>query len=186
MELLKIILYINSLIWFLIPIRQYKTRFFSFFLVLALFDPIVIILYQFLTFKSLNLYLIGTVILLYPALFGVTKKIKISILLLFCIASLITIYFSLFDLILIQIAIHLIIFIYFLKLFVIHFSESRQILLFHLFLLGYEFSILLKFIVYYNEVALGQIYFYGTTAVEILIGLFFIFVNEKNSPAIKV
>lgn len=186
MELLKLILYFNSFVWFLTPIRQFRTRFFYFFLVLALFDPAVILLHQFLIFRSLEIYLIGTVILIYTALIDFPTRTKSLVMLSFACISLVVVVYSLFDTILIQITIHMIIFIIFLRVLIIYFSENRKILWFHLILTVYEFSILLKFFVYYTRVDIGVEYFYATTALQILIGVFFIIMNEKNSPALKV
>ncbi len=186
MQLLKLILYFNSFVWFLIPIRQFRTRFFYFFLVLAFFDPAVILLHQFLILRSLDVYLIGTVILIYTALIDFPTRTKLFIMLSFACISLVVVVYSLFDTIVIQITIHLIILIIFLRILVIYFSENRKILWFHLILTGYEFSILLKFFVYYTRIDIGVEYYYATTALQILIGIFFIFINEKNSPALKI
>ena len=186
MELIKFIGYINIFVWILIPIKQYKTRFFLFFLILGLFDPIAFISYYFFKFNMGVLYLIGTIILLYPALFEIGKKIKLSIIFSFLIASLIVVFYAMNISIIIQILIHFIIFISFLKVLVVFFSENRKLLLFHLMLVLYEFSLLLKFFIYYNEVEVGQVYYYVTTGFQILIGIFFIFFNEVHSPKLSM
>lgn len=53
-------------------------------------------------------------------------------------------------------------------------------------LVVYEFSLLLKFFVYYHEMGVGPVYYYVTTAFQIMIGIFFIFVNEINSTKLTI
>ena len=185
-ELIKSIQYLSSFIWLLVPIRQFKTRFFFFFLVLGLLDPLAFISHHFFKFNTTVLYLLGTILLLYPALFELGKKIKLSIILFLLTASLIVVFYSMPVSIIIQMVIHFIIFITFLKVLVIYFSENRKLLLFHLMLVMYEFSLLLKFFVYYHEVEVGPTYYIVTTAIQIMIGIFFIFFNEVHSPKLSM
>lgn len=182
MGLINYIHYITIIVWLLIPIRQYTTRFFLFFLILALVDPFLLGIYQFVQINSILYYLFCAIILLYPTLFEIKKSIRIILIVFFLILSFTMLQFSIIDAILIQIIIHLMIFIFFLNLLVIYYSRNRQLLLFHLILVIYQFSVLLKFFVYYSKAEFGEIYFFATTAFEILIGLFFILFNENNSP----
>lgn len=186
MDLIKYIHYINIIVWFLIPIRQFKTRLFLFFLILALVDPFLLGIYQFVQINSILYYLFCAIILLYPTLFEIKKSIRIILIVFFLILSFISVQFSIIDAILIQIIIHLMIFIFFLNLLVIYYSRNRQVLFFHLILVIYQFSVLLKFYVYYSKTEIGEIYFFATTAFEILIGLFFILFNENNSPKFSI
>ena len=57
--------------------------------------------------------------------------------------------------------------------------------MFNLILLLYEASVLFKFSASYFITA-GYLFFYITTAFEILIAVFFSLVNEKNSPVLKL
>lgn len=100
--------------------------------------------------------------------------------------GLIVVFYAINISIIIQMVIHFIIFISFLKVLVVFFSENRKLLLFHLMLVVYEFSLLLKFFVYYHEVEVGPVYYYVTTAFQIIIGIFFVFVNEINSPKLTI
>lgn len=186
MQLIKYIQFTLIIIWFLVPIRQFKTRFFGYFLVLALMDPLYILLTQFIVIDSPSYYLFCTIALIFPTLFDLQKKYTIGLIGFFILWSWLAFYKFPAQLIAIQIIIHLIIFIFFLKVLILFFSKHRNLLLFHFILLIYEFSILLKFFVYSTQIGIGPIYYYVTTAIEILIGIFFIFVNEKNSPLIKI
>jgi len=186
MEIIKLIGYINSIIWILIPIRQYKTKFFLFFLVLGLLDPLAFTSIFLIKFNVAILYLFGTIVLFYTASLGIKREIKIGFSLFFLVASLIVVFYSMPISIIIQMVIHLMIFIYFLKILVVFYSEHRKLLLFHLVLVVYEFSLLLKFYVFYHEVGVGPAYYSVTTALQIIIGIFFIFVNEVNSPKLTI
>jgi len=186
MLIINSIVLINSLVWLFVPIRQFKTRFFFFFLVLGLLDPITYILVQIFKLNTAVPYLLGTIILLYPALFEIKKKFKLGLILALFSTGLIVVFYAINISIIIQIVIHFIIFISFLKVLVVYFSENRKLLLFHLMLVLYEFSLLLKFFVYYNEVGVGPAYYYVTTAFEIMIGIFFIFFNEVHSPKLSM
>ena len=186
MELLKYIIYINTFVWFLVPIRQYQTRFFIFFLILGLFDPIFIASNFLFKINISIMYLLGTSILLYTALFNLIMKTRLILSVFFFVLSLLFFYFSAEKSILLQLIMHLLIFFNFFKMFVLSYSESRKVSIFLLILLSYEFSLMLKFFMYLTQFQKGMIYFHLTSAFQILMGLFFIFVNEKNSPAIKV
>jgi len=186
MLIIKSIAYITIIVWLIIPVRQFKTRFFLFFLILGLLDPTAYVLGQIFKSNISVFYSLGTIILLYPALFEIKKKIKLGIILFFLTTGLIVVFYAINISIIIQIVIHFIIFISFLKVLVVFFSENRKLLLFHLMLVLYEFSLLLKFFVYYNEVGVGPAYYYVTTAFEIMIGIFFIFFNEEHSPKLSM
>ncbi|HCY75823.1 MAG TPA: hypothetical protein DHV28_07860 [Ignavibacteriales bacterium] len=186
MELLRYIAYASIVIWALIPIRQFGTRLFLFFLILALLDlSSFILLYVFKT-KTEVIYLIGTTILLYPLLTELKNIYRFGVVWVLVAAAFIIFYYTSISPILFQMVIHLAILIYFLKVLVLYYGLNRNVLLFHCFLLAYEFSLILKFFVYWHELNLGLIYFYLTTIFQIGIGIFFLFINEKNSPFIKI
>jgi len=186
MLIIKAIAYITIIVWLIIPIRQFKTRFFLFFLIIGLLDPTAYILSLIFNLNIAVPHLLGTIILLYPALFEIKKQIKLWLILTLFSTGLIVVFYAISISIIIQIVIHLIIFISFLKVLVIYFSENRKLLLFHLMLVLYEFSLLLKFFVFYLEPGVGPAYYYVTTSFEIMIGIFFIFFNEVHSPKLNM
>lgn len=186
MELLRYIAYTSIFIWVLIPIRQFRTRFFLFFLILGLLDLSSLILLYVFNSKAEIFYLIGTAILLYPFLTDLKNVYRFGVVAVLIVSAFIIFYYTNINPILFQMVIHIAILIYFLKVLILYYGLNRKILLFHLFLLAYEFSLILKFFVYWHEFNLGLIYFYLTTIFQILIGIFFLFINEKNSPLIKV
>ena len=186
MFIIESIIYINSIVWLIIPIRQFKTRFFLFFLILGLLDPTAYILGQIFKLNYAVSYLFGTIILLYPALFEIKKKFKLGLVLTLFSTGLIVVFYAMNISLFIQMVVHFIIFVSFLKVLVVFFSENRKLLLFHLMLVLYEFSLLLKFFVFYLEPGVGPAYYYVTTAFEIMNGIFFIFFNEEHSPKLSM
>ncbi|OGU40213.1 MAG: hypothetical protein A2315_17285 [Ignavibacteria bacterium RIFOXYB2_FULL_35_12] len=186
MLILKSIAYITIIVWLIIPIRQFKTRFFLFFLILGLLDPIAYSLGHILNLNYTVSYLFGTIVLLYPTLFEIKRKIKLWLVFACLTIGLFVVLYPINVSTIIQIVIHFIIFISFLRILVVFFSENRRILLFHLMLVVYEFSLLLKFFVYYHEVGVGPAYYYVTTSFQIMIGIFFLFVNEVNRPKLII
>lgn len=186
MLIIKSIAYVTIIVWLIVPVRQFKTRFFLFFLILGLLDPTAYVLGQIFKLNISISYFLGTIILLYPALFEIKKQIKFGLVLVLFTAGIIVVFYAMNISLIIQIVIHFMIFISFLKVLVVYFSENRKLLLFHLILVLYEFSLLLKFFIYYNEVGVGPAYYYVTTAFEIMIGIFFVFFNEVNSPKLTL
>lgn len=186
MEFLEIIIYSNLVTWFLVPIRQYRTRFFTFFFVLALFDPIAIIAFYIASINIQQVYIVGTIIIFYVVLFDIRNEIKIGAITLLVLASIFVVFFSQINVRVIHLLVHIIILIQFLKFLIKYFSAKRRILLFHIVLIVYEASILIKYFIIITEAEIGPVYFYTTTLIQIFIGIFFLFVNEKNSTSIKV
>lgn len=74
MLIIKSIAYITIIVWLIIPVRQFKTRFFLFFLILGLLDPTAYILGHIFKLNIAVPHLLGTIILLYPALFEIKKN----------------------------------------------------------------------------------------------------------------
>lgn len=183
---LYIILYLNTLVWLLIPFRQFRTRFFGYFLVLGLMDPIYLILVKFDSVESSIYYSFITILLLYPTLFSIGKRTK-SMLILFFLGLVILFILQFIEQILItQLLMHLVVLLFFIKHSILYLSQNKSLLLFHLVLIVYEFSIILKFFVPLGNIEMGPEYFYFTTAIQIFIGIYFLFYNETNSIKINV
>lgn len=186
MHIIQIIAYSSIIIWLLIPLRQIRTRFFLFFLVLALFDPIAFIWGKFLHSPIAIPYILGTAILPYTILFEVRKEIKLFIISALILSAAIFLFFFKNEVSILQIVVHLIIFIYFLKIMIVNYSEQRSLMLFHLLILAYEFSLLLKFFVIYRGLEVGIAYYYLTTSFQSVIGILFLLFSERNSPKLNL
>jgi hypothetical protein len=179
MIIAKIIFNINLIVWLIPPLRQKGCRYFLFFLLLALSDPGWFILNYIQHNDSSFYYLIISTLILAAVLN------KNQLLLLLIPMSFIKIFLNNPEIRIFTIIIHFILLLYFLREFLLIISRESRIVLFNLILLLYEASVLFKFSASYFITA-GYLFFYITTAFEILIAVFFSLVNEKNSPVLKL
>ena len=186
MNTILFIIYTNTLVWLLVPIRQYNTRFFLFFLVLGLFDPVFISSYYIFKLDISTLYLIGTVLLLYLALLDFKKINRLILSWVFLIIGTVVAFHYKEKIALVELVIHLIIFFNFLRITLKEYSTSRQVLFFSIFLITYEISLIVKFFMSISQVDLGVFYFHFTSIIQVALGILFLFINEKNSPLIKI
>jgi hypothetical protein len=175
----KIIFYLNIAAWLLPPFRQKGCKYFLYFLILALSDPIYTIIDWFYTTDATTYYVFISTMLLIV----LVRKKYLYLLLIFIV--LMNFYLNNLEIRVFTFVIHFIILLYFLKEFIVIISEESKIVIFNLVLILYEASIIFKFAASYLAIA-GYLYFYITTAFEILIAVFFILYNEKNSPALNI
>jgi hypothetical protein len=181
MEIAKLIAYITSAIWLFIPLRQRGTNYFYYFLINAV-SSAVLLINSFNLFHPAYLYL-GQGLFLIISLFDFKKLpnyihfllgiLFISILLPFLISlEVIT------PLLIIE---HILIFFIILKKAIQYTALYEKLNLFHFILLLLEISAVTRFFVIIRNIRTGIIFFYLTTALGILIGIYFLFYNEKNS-----
>jgi hypothetical protein len=175
----KIIFYLNILAWLLPPFRQKGCRYFLYFLILAVSDPLFTVIDYFHQTDSTFLYLVVSILIL-MVLF---RKAYLSLLLIPVI--LLGIYLSNLEIRAFTFIVHFVILLYFLKEFILLISDKSRILIFNLILVLYEASIMFKFAATYLAIA-GYLFFYITTAFEIFIAVFFTVYNEKSSPVINL
>lgn len=175
----QIIYIFNNIAWLLPPIRQRGCKYFIYFLILALSDPIFALINWIHPSDSAAYYLFISTLVLISLL---RKKILLFSLLIILIMS---IYLSNPELRFFILLIHFIILLYFLKETVVIISGESKIVIFNLVLVLYEASVLFKLAASYLEIV-GPLYFYITTAFEVFIAIFFTIYNEKNSPSIKL
>ena len=175
----KIIWFLNIAAWLLPPFRQKGCKYFVYFLILALSDPVFQIIDMVRNSDSTSYYLVVSTLIL------ITLFKKKSLLLLMIPILFLSIYLSNPEIRIFTFLVHFIILLYFLKEFIIILGQESKILIFNLMLVLYEASVLFKFGATYFEIA-GYLFFYLTTAFEILIAIFFTVYNEKNSPVIKL
>jgi len=179
-----------TLFWIFPAIRQYKTDLFWYFLVLAVEDPLAILFKWIKLFEIYDSYLVWAFILIIVLFWSSRKKIsmKIMVLIFFLILG-ITIGASrnvqygtlaLF---------HLAILFFFLKRSIRFIAENGKANLFHLSLLLYETTIILKMLAQLTDAQTGTAFFHITTIFEMMIAIFFsifkeddkrLFINLKN------
>ncbi len=175
----KIIFFIDIFIWLLPPFRQKRNKYFIYFLLLALSDPIFYLINLMHTVNPRPYYLAVSTL----TLISLTKK-KLSLFLIPLAAVLILSLYNT-EIQIIIFVIHFTILLYFLKDLILYASEKSKMNVFILILVMYEVSVMVKFAASYLF-TVGFLFYYLTTAFEILIGLFFVIYNDKNSPEIKL
>lgn len=185
MELLLTFYYISVGFWVFIPFRQYRTRFFIPFLILALSDPVYIALYQLVRIKSDDYYLVISIIFLYSILFDFKIMRKIILITAFALISIPFFLIKELSTEIFTLIIQSYIFIIFLKVMTIYFSQQREILVFHLTLVTYQFTLLLKFFVSITNVEVGAVYYMATSLIQIVFAIFFLILNENSKAKIS-
>ncbi len=171
----------SCIIWLLIPFRQVKTNYFFFFLIYAITSGLLL-LDDILLIHPAKIYLgqgIFLIIFLYDFkkiphyIFFLLGILAVSIVLPFLISTeIIT------PLLIIE---HVLIFFIILRKTIQYIAQHEKLNLFHFILLLFEISAITRFIVIIGDIKTGVIFFYITAAFGIIIGIYFLFYNEKNS-----
>lgn len=177
---LYLIIYLSIFFWFLPPIRQYGTKFFYYFLVLALTDPISLLLNSF-GINANFIMVLGSVII---CLLLRTKLLsyKNNWLLNSTISTLsFATYFLPVSIVeLIFIVIHLIILLIFLKYTMAYIHQEGRINFFHFVLIFYEFSGITKIIAMIGDINSGTEFLIITAFSQFFVALFFTVFSEDS------
>lgn len=179
--LFKIIVFISIVFWLLPPLKQYKNRFFLFFVVLALTDPLGIVLGKIFLFIPYLLYNFSGIVA-YFVLFDLKKFNKRNVLtfvILIALAGLssnspskYTFYFIIF--------INFLILVKFLKIALIFVVENSLVNIFHMVLILYQTTSILKMLSVVENFSSGIYYFAITNIFQILIAIFFTIFREDD------
>ena len=154
---------------------------------MALLDPLMLIIHSFIEVDPFRIY----AIFLMVAIFSIQrlswiKKNLIFIIPIIIVNALFSWYIEVTYITLYLIVLNLIIFIIFLSKAIFEVYKEDIINIFYFVICVYEISVIMKYILFITDVKTGVIFFYLTSAFEILIGIYFILYNEKNSPKIKL
>jgi hypothetical protein len=181
MLIAKIFLTVSMIVFMLPPFRQYNGRFFYYFLILAIEDPIARILEYSFHFHPIIVHLLFGVLLVLAVL-NYEKFLKYALYSApFLLVGGIGISFIKVEILRILLALtHVIIFFIIAKQAVIFIRDKKGINFFHIMLILYESSIILKFITLVFNLSNGITLFYITLAFELFIGLFFSFYRDDN------
>ena len=138
-----LIAYSNTFVWLIPPFRQYRTKYFYFFLVLALMDPVVLIFWRLLL---INPQLISPVVALFLifSLFPISSK---NILLTFFSCLVLILgepYLNNTQILLLNALIHIVVLVIIINHFLKFTAEKNSISLFYIFVISYELSTILK------------------------------------------
>ncbi len=183
----RILLYGSVLIWLFPPIRQYRTNFFVFFLILAIIDPISF-LYRYLFAETITFgfYIYANFLLLMSLLDISTIKKNIFLFGSMGLILLGIIIFSNFtnnQSLIILLAFQFLILAVILKKFIVNYVFDKRINLFYVILVFYLLTIITKFFNVLTGFADATAFFLITSIAQIIFGLFFSIVRE-NKPEV--
>jgi len=172
----------SVLIWVLIPFRQWKTFFFSYFLVLAVSDPAGYLLNYLFRIPFLLTYVTASWLSLIVLFSKDILKKYLPYLLSFTAILVIFCYFYVYDgaIEIIFFVIHLLILLRLSFLLILYVARNQAISVFYLLLVFYEAIVLSKFVNNFTNFADGVFYFIFSTAVQILVGIFFLIYKEDS------
>jgi len=176
----KIIVYISTFFWLFPPFRQYKGRFFYYFLILALSDPLAIINYSFIGIPHHFIHSLAGLLLLYSFdSIGYLKK-YLAANIIFILAFFLFL-FLLDNLLYLILALHLLILYRFLRLSVLNTFIKNELNIFLFLLVFYEISVIVNLIVFISKSNLGVVFYYLTLSFQILVAIFFTIFREDSS-----
>jgi hypothetical protein len=182
----KFTTYVDLIIWFLPPFRQYKGGYFIYFLLIAI-TPLSaqIFLYYFHLYPG-SFYVISSASIIIALQYYKDKKILSGILLFLTFCPLI-IYLNYY-----KVNYWVNGFMHSIRLFYICFFlleymyNKKTINIYFIILVVYEISVILKILTMLNNIHTGLLYYHVTSVFEFVICLYFVFFNIENSPQIKL
>jgi hypothetical protein len=181
-----IISYVANVIWLGVPLRQIRNNYFFYFLLFS-FSSAFSLLDHFIPLHPAYFYL-GVSFFLIISLFNF-KKFPHYILFLIGVLIISIILPFLLSITAITICLiiqHAVIFFIILKRTILYSYREEKLNLFQFVLLLYEITLVTRFLVILHNVRTSLVFFYLTGAFGILIGIFFLFYNEKNSPKLSM
>jgi hypothetical protein len=182
-EISKILYIIGIIVWLIPPIRQYRGKFFDYFLVLAVIDPISIIYGKF-TNSSIPLWifvLFGYLLIISVITEEILKKFKYIFILIPFIFILFTpimnnnLYFLFLT------VENTFLLLVFLRLLILEFVSTKKVHFFYLVLVFYVLTIIFKFFNFLIGFADATAFFIITSIAQIFFGLFFSIVREDKA-----
>lgn len=180
-------LYLSIFVWLLPPLRQRNTRFFYYFLILAMADLVGLTMNEYLRISFSDYYILisfclflalqKTDFLKKKSVLFICLGLLVIILSFLNIGSNLYVFFFTF--------LHLMIIFRILYFFVMEVSQKQTIGFFYLVLAFYEFTVLLKFLNFLFELKVeAHTYFYITTGFELLVGIFFTTFREDSQKLV--
>lgn len=188
MNVTTVIYSLSIIVWLLPPIRQHATKYFLFFLILAVCDPLYLLMIQFVSINPIKIFLVTTMLLILSVTIRKYNMKTLSLtILLISILIVVDIFFSIKEIYFFKILLSSILVFLFAKETVLVFNKTLKINLFYLILTLYEISIVLKFLSFlFHSINESIILFYITSAFEILIGVFFCICTVDKCPKFKL
>lgn len=176
MNIAVVIVLLSMFIWLFPPIKQYKTKFFLFFLFYALADPIAISSVYFFKISGQRFYPIFLFLVLF-SLFEKTKVKTVGVIIIAIVFFYLSQFLSQDQLIIVDIIIHFFILLMISYMFTKHIIDEGSVNLFLILLITYELIALLKNFAVIVDFQQGLYQFYVSTLIQIIFGISFIFIN---------
>jgi hypothetical protein len=184
-DTIKGLFYFSIVLWLIPPIRQYKTNYFFFFLILALIDPIVMLYSKITPYNVPLSFYIFTNSLLFISIIdkdSLKRNWFLIISGLIVLTGLVIFAnFSNNQSFIILIAIQFLILSTILKKFIVNFALNKTVNLFQLVLIFYLLTIITKFLNLLTSFADATAFFIITTIAQIIFGFYFSIVRENNA-----
>jgi hypothetical protein len=180
MLIAKIIGYISSIFWLFPPLRQHKSQYFFYFLILALSDPIALFFINILNYSSKLIHPIAGLLILYSInlSYAAIKKywaVHLLIIVGFFI-SLLRIDNPLY----LVLSLHLLILFKFIRIVIINTFNNNSLNAFYLALSFYELSIVINLSVFLSGNDFRVVIYYMSLSIQFLMAIFFTIFTEKS------
>jgi len=177
----NLIIYLSVIVWLLPPLKQFRGRFFYYFLILALSDPIGMTMHYFRIAYPITMFVILSAALLLSLPLSNDRHIKIHYAIPILALSLVLMYYLPFtDLMLVIGIIHLLILLVLFKYLINYVLLNGRLQLFHLLIVTYETSMMLKFTDRAFAFRTGKFEFYFISGFEIILGVMFSLIKEES------
>lgn len=175
------IVYFGILVWFLPPFRQVRSPYFYFFYVLALMDPVAILLKHILPLSVNVEFVLGPCFIIISLItMSSNKKVFfINSILVSTTAILLKIFLPDYTNF-ISVILMLVIFLLILKRTTQYIAYHTTFNLFHIALLIYMGSNVIKFIIFSADIFGGLPFFFLTNLFQIFFGIFFVIFREDS------
>ena len=176
-----IIAALSSLFWIFPAIRNYKTKLFFYFLLLAVSDPVAIAAVFLFRGLSTEFYVFSALLLVASLkVFFTSKRFYLTVLTILFLISFSAAFFPINIRYIVNIGEHIVVVFVFIGVLLSYVATTSRVKCFHIVLVFYELSIILKILFIILNVKLGLGYFYTTTIFEMLIAVFFSVYKETD------
>ena len=177
-----IVAFVSSVFWIFPAIRNYKTKLFLYFLVLAVSDPVAITAVFLFREFSTEFYVFSALLLIASLkVFFSSQKLYLTILTIFFLMT-VAVAFSPVNIKYIANMIeHIVVAFIFIGILLSYVAMTSKVKGYHIILVLYEISIILKILFIILNVELGLGYFYTTTIFQMLIAVFFSVYKEIDN-----
>ena len=180
-----IIIWLNIFIWLVPPFRQFRTKYFLFFLILALADPLQLF-FLFVVHISIDMLRPVIAFIAFISLIKRDKKILIISLGVVLIYLLIMNSLTTLELLIVGIIIQTLILLTVIYDFLMFTSEFKAINLFLVILIMYQVMVVYKFIASILDVHNGVVIFYLSTFLQIIFCVLFTIFNVNSKKFLLV